>query len=168
MNSRRKPVSAEDELLFRSAVKDAQPLKKRQKTALHARQWKEGFIPLPHYRSEPAYNERRAPAIGGHADAHLRRGRLDPEARLDLHGTTQASAYRALLRFLVDAQAGGKSLVLVITGKGGVLRTRLPLWLGQAELRPLVVGMSEANVRHGGSGAFYVALRKHQGKRRTG
>jgi len=168
MNRRRKLVSAEDNLLFRTVLKDAQPLKKRQQVLLHPRQRTEVFMPLPHYRNEPAYNERRAPAIGGHADAHLRRGQLDPEARLDLHGRTQASAYRALLGFLVNAQAEGKRLVLVITGKGGILRTQLPLWLGQAELRTLVVGVREAHVRHGGNGAFYVAIKKHERKRHAG
>ena len=52
-----------------------------------------------------------------------------------------------------------KRLLLVITGKGGILRAQLPLWLGQVELKDLVGGISEAHVRHGGSGAFYVTLR---------
>ena len=90
------------------------------------------------------------------------RGRLEPEARLDLHGMTQSAAYRTLLRFLIDAHAREKSLVLVITGKGGVLRGQLPLWLGQADLRGLVAGLREAHVRHGGAGAFYVLMRKHR------
>jgi DNA-nicking Smr family endonuclease len=48
----------------------------------------------------------------------------------------------------------------VITGKGGVLRRYLPLWLGQEELKPLVSGIAEAHATHGGSGAFYVALKR--------
>jgi DNA-nicking Smr family endonuclease len=161
----RKTPSPEEEALFHAALKDARPIKKRAKPATEPPKRLRILVPLKRFPSEPAYNEQPAPAIGGHAEAHLRRGRLDPEGRLDLHGMTQEGAYRALLAFLVRAQAQGKKLVLVITGKGGVLRAQLPLWLGQAELQPLVAGLNEAHVKHGGGGAFYVALRKHKRSR---
>jgi DNA-nicking Smr family endonuclease len=41
-----------------------------------------------------------------------------------------------------------------------VLREALPLWLGQSELLPLVSGIAEAHIKHGGSGAYYVSLRR--------
>jgi DNA-nicking Smr family endonuclease len=78
---------------------------------------------------------------------------------------TQDRAYRALIGFLIKAQSDNKRVALVITGKGGVLRGMLPLWLGQADLRSLVSGLSEAHARHGGSGAFYVSLRRRRGAR---
>ena len=162
MNRRKKAVSDEDAALFQRAVKDAKPLKKRQRVPAEPTKPPRIFVPPPHFPSEPTYGEQTAPSISGHADAHLRRGRLDPEARLDLHGMTQSAAYPTLLRFLGDAQTQEKGLVLVITGKGGVLRTQLPLWLGQDELRGLVAGLREAHVKHGGAGAFYVMLRKHR------
>lgn len=40
------------------------------------------------------------------------------DARLDLHGLTQAAAHQRLRLFLMEAQALGYSVVLVITGKG--------------------------------------------------
>ena len=162
MSPRKKHISDEDTALFHTALKDAKPLKKRHRVSAGPPKPPRIFVALPHLLAEPAYNERPAPLIGGHADAHLRRGRLDPEARLDLHGMTQSAAYRTLLRFLIAAQAQEKSLVLVITGKGGVLRAQLPLWLGQADLRGLVGGLREAHVKHGGAGAFYVLMRKHR------
>jgi DNA-nicking Smr family endonuclease len=165
MSPRKKAVSEEDAVLFRAALKDVRPLKKRHRITAEPFKPSRIFLPLPHFPSEPAYSERPAPSIGGHADAHLRRGRLDPEARLDLHGMTQSAAYRTLLKFLIDAQAQEKSLVLVITGKGGVLREQLPLWLGQADLKGLIAGLREAHVKHGGAGAFYVLLRKHRRSR---
>ena len=165
MSPRKKAVSEEDAALFRTALKDVRPLKKRQRISAEPSKPSRIFLPLPHFPSEPTYSERPAPSIGGHADAHLRRGRLDPEARLDLHGMTQSAAYRTLLKFLIEAQAQEKSLVLVITGKGGVLRGQLPLWLGQADLKGLVAGLREAHVKHGGAGAFYVLLRKHRRSR---
>jgi DNA-nicking Smr family endonuclease len=162
MSRRSKPVSAEEEAHFRAVLADTKPLKKRHKPVVQPQQRVRVFVPRPRFPSEPVYNEQPAGAIGGHADAHLRRGRLEPEARLDLHGLTHDGAYRALLRFLFGAQAAGQKLVLVITGKGGVLRERLPLWLGQAELQPLVAGVNKAHVKHGGGGAFYVLLRRHK------
>ena len=163
MNRKKRTATAEEEELFHAALKDARPLKKRAKiSAVPLRSPPRIFLPMPHLPAEPVFNENPAPAIGGHASAHLRRGRLDPEARIDLHGLTQEGAYRALLKILVRAQSESKKLVLVITGKGGVLRAQLPLWLGQSELRPLIAGVSEAHASHGGSGAFYVLLRRHE------
>ena len=159
MNRRGKAVTADEEALFRSALKDAKPIRKRERVATESP--KRGMVRVahPHFPAQPAYNEQPAPPIGGHANAHLRRGRLEPDARLDLHGLTQDAAYRMLIGFLVRSQAQAFKLVLVITGKGGILRGALPFWLGQAEMRPLVAGLREAHVRHGGSGAFYIMLR---------
>jgi DNA-nicking Smr family endonuclease len=162
MKPRGKIVSAEDEALFRSALNDAKPLKARAKGTAVPAKAPRIRVASPRFAPEPTYNEQPAPAIGGHADAHLRRGRLEPQSRIDLHGMTQERAYRALVAFLVHARAEGQKLVLVITGKGGVLRSQLPLWLGQNELRVLVAGLNEAHVRHGGSGAFYVLLKRQK------
>ncbi|NNM73682.1 Smr/MutS family protein [Enterovirga aerilata] len=101
----------------------------------------------------------------------LARGRARPDAVIDLHGMTQAEAHAALLGFLRRAQASGRRLVLIVTGKGraedvhgsgdrGVLRRVVPHWLGLPELRPLVLGWTEAAPRQGGSGALYVRLRR--------
>jgi DNA-nicking Smr family endonuclease len=89
------------------------------------------------------------------------------EARLDLHGMTQAQAHVALLRFLHRSQADGAKVVLVITGKGvrgggehGVLRRQVPLWLSLPEFRDMIVGFEAAAIAHGGDGAMYVRLRR--------
>ena len=101
----------------------------------------------------------------------IARGTRTIDARIDLHGLTQAQAHGRLRGFLSQAQAQGLSLVLVITGKGapggspgwdgrGVLRRVVPQWLSFPEFRPLVVGFEEAHASHGGSGALYVRVRK--------
>ena len=163
MKQRGKGVSAEEGEWFRAALKDAKPLKTRARAVPAPPQRAHILAPSPRRSaSEPVYNETPAPSIGGHADAHLRRGRLEPQSRLDLHGLTRDSAYRTLLGFLLRGQAQGQKLVLVITGKGGVLRSQLPLWLGQSEMRALVGGINQAHVKHGGAGAFYVLLKRHR------
>jgi DNA-nicking Smr family endonuclease len=100
----------------------------------------------------------------------LARGTHELDARLDLHGMTQAHAHGALLHFLRSAQAGDARIVLVITGKGargadagaerGVLRRQVPLWLRLPEFRAYVVGFETATATHGGDGALYVRLRR--------
>ena len=103
----------------------------------------------------------------------MKRGRLEPEGRLDLHGMTLDQAHPALTRFILSAQASGKRLVLVITGKGksgedsgpiprprGALRREVPLWLGSPPLAQAVLQIAHAHLRHGGEGAIYVYLRR--------
>jgi DNA-nicking Smr family endonuclease len=151
-------ASQEEQHLFRDALKDATPLKARARVTHTPRVPVLG--PPPPRIAMPVFADVPAPTIGGHDEAKFRRGRGEPDGRIDLHGMTQEEAYRALIRFLMNAQADGKRLILVITGKGGILRAQFPLWLGQGELKGLIGGISEAHVRHGGSGAFYVTLRK--------
>ena len=105
-------------------------------------------------------------------------GKAEIDDRIDLHGLRQAEAHARLRAFLHRAYAKGFKIVLVITGKGapaddadhlraamgerqpGVLRRNVPLWLAQPELSPIVLSYGAAGNRHGGSGAFYVRLRK--------
>jgi DNA-nicking Smr family endonuclease len=112
---------------------------------------------------------------------HTRRiasGKVEIDARIDLHGLRQCDAHMRLRAFLLDAHARGLKTVLVITGKGGeaqkgdymadafgqprrgVLRRNVPAWLDEPELRAVVVGYTAAGVRHGGEGALYVQLRR--------
>ena len=103
----------------------------------------------------------------------ISRGSAEIDAKLDLHGHTQAEAKSRLLRFLETAQSREHSLVLVITGKGkrsddswsregGVLKRQVPLWLALPEFRSLVIGYEEAGVRHGGAGALYIRVRRRR------
>ncbi|MFQ6546892.1 Smr/MutS family protein [Aestuariibius sp. 2305UL40-4] len=98
----------------------------------------------------------------------MSRGKLDPDARIDLHGMTLDEAHPALISFILSEQARGSRLVLVITGKGrarapeqrGVLRRQVPHWLRMAPVGQAVLEIREAHLKHGGSGAFYVYLRR--------
>ena len=103
----------------------------------------------------------------------MTRGKLAPEARIDLHGMTLAEAHPALIGFILNAHAQGLRLVLVITGKGkqrddigpipqrvGALRHQVPGWLHLPPLGSAVLQVTEAHQRHGGSGAYYVYLRR--------
>lgn len=103
----------------------------------------------------------------------MKRGKLKPEGKLDLHGMRVDTAHPALIRFVLTAQAQGKRLVLVVTGKGkdrdepgpiptprGVLRNQVPHWLSIPPLAQAVLQVTPAHISHGGDGAYYVYLRR--------
>ena len=105
--------------------------------------------------------------LGRRMRTRVARGKEAIDARIDLHGLTQAQAHSALLHFLRNAQARDARLLLVITGKGGrgdgergVLRRQVPQWLGLPEFRAFVVGFEDAHIAHGGEGALYVRVRR--------
>ena len=103
-----------------------------------------------------------APPADRGGEKRVRRGKLEIDASLDLHGHTQETGRSAVLRFIQAAHARGDRTIIVITGAGragqGVLKQRLPDWL--AEVRPLIAGFAQAHRSHGGAGAYYVFLKR--------
>ena len=121
--------------------------------------------------------------LDGSTSERLRKGKVKPDARIDLHGLTQAQAHLRLVTFVRRCAERQLRCVLVVTGKGapaagkpgrserfeldaisksGVLREMVPRWLGEADLRALVSGSLSAHARHGGEGALYVYLRRRR------
>jgi len=100
----------------------------------------------------------------------LSRRRLSPDASIDLHGMTLASAERAVTRFLERACAQDLRVVLVVTGKGlreeggrtidGRIRGEFVGWLNRDDNRERVRAVRAAHAHHGGTGAFYLLLRR--------
>jgi DNA-nicking Smr family endonuclease len=182
----RRRLTHEEEALWKAATRAVKPMRPaRASQVLPVAPAAEPAAPLP---SEPVPKSAGAgrspvasapvkPAVPPLATVDRRlkqrvgRGVAGLDARLDLHGMTQESAYRALLQFLRVAQANEAKLVLVITGKGargeapspagrGILRRQVPLWLGLGEFRPYVIGFGAAHPSHGGEGALYVRVRR--------
>lgn len=113
--------------------------------------------------------------INGATQERLRKGQIDPDAKLDLHGMTEAVAHRVLTGWLAAAQSRGVRLALIVTGKGnprnlddapwmssryGALKDMTPRWLNEPELARLIASVQPAHDRHGGGGALYVWLKK--------
>lgn len=103
----------------------------------------------------------------------MKRGKLKPEARIDLHGMTMAEAHPELVAFILGSQSIGRRFVLVITGKGkdrddggpiptrhGILRHQVPQWLALPPLSQAILQVTPAHLKHGGHGAYYVYLRR--------
>ena len=103
----------------------------------------------------------------------MRQGKIRPEAKLDLHGLNLSQAQPILTKFVLDAHDKGLRLILIITGKGrntedhdiipkrkGILKANVPNWLAMEPLSSKILQITNAHVKHGGGGAFYVYLRK--------
>lgn len=169
---------AKDLELFRAAMADVKPLEGRKpakKPAVPKPKKAEGSLPVQE-RSLAALgmtkvSSSQAPqSFDRDVDRALSKGRRGPEAKLDLHGMTLAAAERAVSAFIAEASEQNRRVVLIVTGKGlrldsgrvfgGRIRAEFLGWLERPENRARVMGARPAHPRHGGSGAFYVLLRR--------
>jgi DNA-nicking Smr family endonuclease len=129
---------------------------------------------LPPYQAPSSGSVPLDKAVDPAIHKKVRRGRIDIDGTIDLHGMTQFEARESLRRYIGAKAARGDRTILVITGKGaktdndyiaamserGILRTMLPIWLSEPGLSHLVSGWSLAARGHGGEGAWYVRLRR--------
>jgi DNA-nicking Smr family endonuclease len=184
---RRRELSAEEHALWRGIARSVRPLRKHARREVEegetvvvaparptpkAKAAKVVKTAVPARIAKPPGPPPLA-ALARREKQQLARGRVDIDARIDLHGMTQAEAHMRLVRFVRRAQADGAKFALVITGKGarssdpdrGVLRRQVPLWLQLPDLRDAVIGFEEAHVAHGGEGALYVRLRRPRGEK---
>lgn len=172
MNKRRRTVTDDERALFEAVLGGAKP----SDAAIGETDEPEGAKP-PKIVSKRL----RPTGIDGRTAERLRKGTIEPDAKIDLHGFTELAAHRALAAFLPRVAASGSRLVLVVTGKGlrpsmpdepfdleldrrtrGVLKAMVPRWLQEPEMVRLVADVRSAHRRHGGAGALYVYLRKER------
>lgn len=163
----RKPPQEED--LWQKAMKDVTPLSPApavpspQPPLLAPPSSPKALLPPPLRAPVSAL-----PSGGGidrRTETRFRRGEMEIEGMIDLHGLTQSQAHSKVRSFLLRAAETGKRCLLVITGKGkgpggGVLRKSLPHWLEDPALAPLILSTAPARLHHGGDGAFYILLRR--------
>lgn len=180
-HARKRALSEEEKALWHAVAKSTTPLRRRKRVipddtesdVAEAVQQSSRPVKPPATRRSAAPVAKPSPPplapLGRRQRSRLAKGRNQIDARLDLHGMTQARAHRTLIAFLQRAHGDGATFVLVITGKGrasaaegerGILRRQVPFWLGLPELRSLVAGFEEAHIGHGGEGALYVRLRR--------
>ena len=189
-DGKRRGLSYEDRVLWTHVTKQIKPLRAEAARALDgdadedpavakpAPKHPPKFVKPAHSRAAiaapppaPVQKPSQAPSfepLTRRMKQRVARGKHAIDARLDLHGYTQAEAHGALLRFLRSARDRDARLVLVITGKGrggeiGILRRQVPHWLGLPEFAELVSGVDSAAIAHGGDGALYVRVRRTRG-----
>ncbi|HYH17444.1 MAG TPA: Smr/MutS family protein [Azospirillum sp.] len=191
MTRRKRTVTADEQALWRIAMRDAVPMPGRTlaEAMTSAPPLAEAPAepkpppapPLPPPKPSKRTYVHVAPppllpgdtsAIDGRNADRLRRGKMEIDGRIDLHGMTQAQAHTALASFVHRAWHEGRRCVLVITGKGtfsgaggGVLRRAVPSWLGEAPLRPMVLAVQPAQPKDGGDGALYVLIKRRRDRK---
>lgn len=185
MKKPRKP-SEDDHALWHAVTRDVTPLPGRR--PLPASKPPPAADPPPPRPPKPADLRRNAlsaplpvtpaslpplaagvtPGVDRRTSERLRKGRMEIEGRIDLHGMKQPAAHTALNGFILRSHDLGRRTVLVITGKGrigqggGVLRNEVPNWLNQDPLREKVLAFFPAQPKDGGSGALYVLLKRQR------
>ena len=95
---------------------------------------------------------------------------------LDLHGKTLDEANQIIENFIRKSYEDNVHKLIIVTGKGlhssnekdpyvskdlGILKHSIPNFLkNNVELMELISNISEASIEDGGSGAFYIFLKK--------
>jgi DNA-nicking Smr family endonuclease len=109
--------------------------------------------------------------LDGSWDRALRRGGVVPEMVIDLHGHSLAAAHAALDRRLDQALAEDARVILLITGRApreggrrGIIHASFRDWLAASRHARRIAAVRPAHSRHGGTGAFYVVLRRSRAK----
>ncbi|MBI1237046.1 MAG: DNA mismatch repair protein MutS [Alphaproteobacteria bacterium] len=176
-----RPLTPDEKLLWDQLAGEAKPLKKRARVP----EKKTKPAPKPKTPGEslppPTAAMYRLPELSaGHYDGidkrtqeRFRKGEMPIDGRLDLHGDRTEEARARVIAFIQHHALAESRFLLIITGKGtfggdagdaprGVLKAALPGWLAEDAVRPYILAFDTAKTRHGGSGAFYVLLRRRR------
>lgn len=176
MNDNKK--NSDDEQLFHEAMSDVTPIKddrvapkgkKHRPVPLNlpvGDEEEEDFADTSIQTGDELLFQR--PGIQNRLFSDLRRGYIEPEAKLDLHGMRVIDARQAMARFLKQSVQNHRRCVIVIHGKGQgskdqqpVLKQKTNQWLRQREE---VLAFCSAPRWNGGTGATYVLLSRKHGR----
>lgn len=102
------------------------------------------------------------------------KGNYKIDAKIDLHGYSEKDAFSLVADFIKNCYIRNKRCLLIITGKGikkeddpwyeskGVINQALINWINHPDIRPFVLSIAPAKQSDGGSGAFYVLLKRQR------
>ena len=109
-------------------------------------------------------------------DFELNRRKTFKIKNIDLHGYTLQDANKKIQKFINDAYDDRVSKIIVVTGKGlhsnvekdpyvskdlSILKYSVPKFIeNNVELMKKIIEIKDANIEDGGSGAFYILLKK--------
>lgn len=184
--------SMNDEQLFAEAMKDVTPLEKvhRERVAppspakriprFLAEEEREVYMHLMHLVSgevefELSYSDEYVDgAIVGLSPKvlkKLRKGEFSYQDYVDLHGCNRDQAREIVIQFVRESFAQKCRCILIVSGRGlnskdkqPVLKKELVTWLTRAPLKRFILAFASARTYDGGAGAFYVLLRRNEGK----
>ena len=97
---------------------------------------------------------------------------------IDLHGFTLEQANKTIKKFINDSYQNGVSKITVVTGKGlhsnvekntyvskelSILKYSVPEYIeNNLDLMKKIIEIKDAEIEDGGSGAFYIFLKKNK------
>jgi len=173
----KKGLGDKDLELWRYAMRDVVPLKgnapkpplpKSKRTPVIRDLHHEDVPRLRLNMSQPQSDVQKK--LDQHWEKPMRRGQLEIDRSLDLHGFTLDRAHGVLHRFIERSIKEQLRVLLVITGKGkggqgrGVIRHSVPQWLKSGPFASHIFAIRNAHPTHGGDGALYVILRRNRDK----
>ena len=109
-------------------------------------------------------------------DLKLEQKKIRKIKHIDLHGFTLEQANKTIEKFIEDCYQNNVSKIIVVTGKGlhsnvekdpyvskdlSILKYSVPEYIeNNLELMRKIIEIKDAEIEDGGSGAFYIFLRK--------
>ena len=109
-------------------------------------------------------------------DRNLKKNLRIKTQSFDLHGFSLSDANNKINKLITNSYENGISKLIIVTGKGihsqnekdpyvskdlGILKYSVPEYLNRnKELNSLINEIKEASIEDGGSGAFYIFLKK--------
>ena len=109
-------------------------------------------------------------------DFELSKDKIRKIRNIDLHGFTLEEANRAIEKFIFESYEKNVSKIIVVTGKGihsnveknpyvskdlSILKHSVPEFIKKNnDLMKKIIEINEAKTEDGGSGAFYILLKK--------
>ncbi len=113
----------------------------------------------------------------GEVNKELKRGKVQIDRRIDLHGYGLVEAYEKFISEVKKNYNKNKRCLLIITGKGvhkkaeneqetnpklfyGKIKNSIISWINEDDLKKYILTYQDAGFEHGGDGALFVYLRK--------
>ena len=113
----------------------------------------------------------------GEVNKELKRGKINIDRKLDLHGYSLAAAHEKFINEVKKNYIKNKRCLLIITGKGvhkktendqdknpklfyGKIKNSIINWINEDDLKKYILTYQDAGFEHGGDGALFVYLRK--------
>ena len=109
-------------------------------------------------------------------DAESLKKKINKSDRYDLHGYSLEEANKKIKDLILNAYENQITKLIIVTGKGlhsdneknpyvskdlGILKYSVPEYIkGNIDLTSKIIDIQDANIEDGGSGAFYIFLKK--------
>ena len=109
-------------------------------------------------------------------DLKFEQKKISKIKHIDLHGFTLEQANKTIKKFIEDCYQNSVSKIIVVTGKGlhsnvekdpyvskdlSILKYSVPEYIeNNLDLMKKIIEIKDAEIEDGGSGAFYIFLRK--------